>query len=163
MSSSNHYGEGPFLGCCRTSSRRESILSDYKTLRKSLKKEPIPTPSQLAGTIDCLREVLAENIVVSQTEPRSTLVSSNALANRFIMNHWDIRPSQRKRYKNLFLAVRRRTRRLFEGLLAKERIELEAEDTINTILIHKFDDVRGNIILAFREIPQGAEYKYGFR
>lgn len=142
---------------------RESILSDYKTLRKSLKKEPVPAPSQLAGIVDCLKEVIAENIVVSQTEPRSTLISSNALANRFIMNRWDIRPSQRKRYKNLFSAVRRRTRHLFEGLLGKERIELEREEEVNTILIQKFDDVRGNIILTFKEIPEGEEYRYGFQ
>ncbi|TFF91503.1 hypothetical protein EU545_03810 [Candidatus Thorarchaeota archaeon] len=110
-----------------------------------------------------MKAVLAENILASQTDPRSTLVSSNALANRFIMNRWDVRPSQRKRYKNLFSTVRRRARRLFEGLLSRERVELDREDSVNTIIVRKFDDVRGNIILSFREIPPDEEYKYGFQ
>ena len=140
---------------------RESILSDYKTLRKSLKREPVPTPSQLAGVLTCLKDVIAENISASQRKPRSTLVSSNALANRFIMNRWDIRPSQRKRYKNLFSTVRRRTRALFESLLTRDMIEIEQNDGINTLVVHRFDDVRGNIILRFEEVPPGEEYRYG--
>ena len=94
---------------------------------------------------------------------RSILISSNSLANRFILERWDIRPSQRKRFRNLFATVRKQCRDVFTHYLALGRIEWVGKNERYVFGIFKYDEIRGNLILGFVSIPPGSEWKLPMR
>ncbi|MBE0525890.1 hypothetical protein E4H12_10105 [Candidatus Thorarchaeota archaeon] len=112
--------------------------------------EPELTPSVLGTIPDLMKEIIAETMVNLRTSIRkSILVSSNSLANRFIILRWGIRPSQRRRYKNLFSTVRIACRDYFRHLLLQGRISNEKGKVSYDFVVYKFDEIRGNLILGF--------------
>lgn len=109
----------------------------------NLLSEPKPTTSILGKIPDLMKEIISERM------GNSILLSSNSLANRFILLRWSIRPSQRRRYKNLFSTVRVACRKYFEYLLLQGQISNEKGNVHFDFAVYKFDDVRGNLILGF--------------
>ena len=97
----------------------------------------------------CLRAKLQETIIDSERGKKSTLVSSNKLANRFILERWGIRPSQRRRYKNLFSKIRKQSRRILQQYLKSGKLELTNNSDKYLFGIYQFDDIRGNLIIGF--------------
>lgn len=86
------------------------------------------------------------------------MISSNSLANRFILERWGIRPSQRRRFKNLFASVRKQCRSIFHHVLARGRFEWELGRERFVFGVYKFDEIRGNLILGFVEVSPEAEW-----
>ena len=125
--------------------------------------EPKTTPSILATVPSCLRQTLESTVTRPNERRRSILISSNSLANRFILERWDIRPSQRKRFRNLFATIRKQCRDVFNHYLALGRIEWSTKEQQFTFGIFKYDEIRGNLILGFVKIPPGAEWKLPIR
>ncbi len=121
--------------------------------------EPTVTPSILASVPDCLFKILASSLEENRNTALPLLLSSNTLANRFILERWGIRPSQRKRYRNLFVTVRKRCRDLFRQYITRGRLEWRSGPNIVTFGVFKFDEVRGNVILGFVHILPGEEWK----
>jgi len=116
---------------------------------KTQLKDPIATPSILASIPDCLKDTLLDSIKNEKKSRKSVLVSSNNLTNRFIFSKWGIRPSQRRRYRNLFASIRKHCRILFQHYLIRGRIEWIDNVGNHLFGIYKFDEVRGNLILGF--------------
>lgn len=112
-------------------------------------REPNVTTSILANIPDCLRTILQENVQRTSGRRTSILVSSNNLANRFILERWGIRSSQRRRYKNLFSTVRKQCRALFRNCLTRGNIVWKNQNSEFSFGVFKFDEVRGNLILGF--------------
>ena len=112
---------------------------------------PELTPSIIATIPDLVKEIL---LVTKQHTPARILLSSNGLANRFILTRWGIRPSQRRRNKNLFAQVRKECRRFFRFILSNERISCEKKGQSIDFGVFKFDEVRGNLILGFTAIEE---------
>lgn len=112
-------------------------------------QEPETTPSVLATIPDCLRGLLQDAMEGPPKQRKSILVSSNGLANRFILERWGIRPSQRRRYRNLYASVRKQTRSLLQHYLLRERIEWTLAGDTRTLGVFKFDEIRGNLIVGF--------------
>ncbi|MBN2229927.1 MAG: hypothetical protein JW779_10090 [Candidatus Thorarchaeota archaeon] len=125
---------------------------------KSLVHEPETTPSVLASIPDSLKYTLLESISVEKKSRKSILVSSNNLTNRFILSRWGIRPSQRRRYKNLFSSIRKHCRILFQHYLLRGRIEWIDNSGKHLFGVFKFDEVRGNLILGF--VPMSPESEW---
>ncbi|MFX1483295.1 MAG: hypothetical protein ACFFCP_08905 [Promethearchaeota archaeon] len=117
--------------------------------KEPLIREPATTPSILAMIPETLRSALVEAIKGSSRDRKSFLISSNSLANRFIFERWGIRPSQRRRYKNLFATVRKQCRLVFENYLARGRMEWDYKSEKPSFGVYKFDEIRGNLILGF--------------
>ena len=115
-----------------------------------MQSEPKITPSVVAAIPDVLKNQLLEMVEnkVSQ-QRRSMLISSNGLSNRFIYTRWGIRPSQRRRNKNLFAKIREQSRILFRHLLEKQEIEVKCQSGTVRFGVYSFDEVRGNMILGF--------------
>ena len=107
---------------------------------------PELTPSIIATIPDLVKEILMET---KQHTPGRILLSSKGLANRFILARWGIRPSQRRRNKNLFAQVRKECRKYFRFVLSTERITYEQKGQSIDFGVYKFDEVRGNLILGF--------------
>ena len=120
--------------------------------------EPEMTPSILANVPECLRRILRESAKASKQKRKSVLISSNSLANRFILDRWGIRPSQRRRFKNLFSSVRKQCRNVFQHLMAKGRIEWDFKSESYMFGVYKFDEIRGNLILGFVEVSPDSEW-----
>jgi hypothetical protein len=120
--------------------------------------EPEITPSILANVPDCLRKLLMDSAKAAKQKRKSVLISSNSLANRFILDRWGIRPSQRRRFKNLFASVRKQCRNVFQHLVAKGRIEWDFQSDAYMFGVYKFDEIRGNLILGFVEISPETEW-----
>ncbi len=120
--------------------------------------EPETTPSILANIPECLRNILREAKEASTKNKRATLISSNSLANRFILERWGIRPSQRRRFKNLFASVRKQCRTIFNHLLSRGRMEWNVGTTRYVFGVYKFDEIRGNLILGFVSISIDEEW-----
>jgi hypothetical protein len=120
-------------------------------------KDPKITESILARIPECLRRILRTSIEKYKRR-KSILISSNSLANRFILDRWGIRPSQRKKYPNLFATIRRQCRTIFQHYLARSRIEWIIESKTYLFGIYKFDEIRGNIILGF--VPTSPEKEW---
>ncbi|MGY5859490.1 MAG: hypothetical protein RTU63_08975 [Candidatus Thorarchaeota archaeon] len=120
--------------------------------------EPEPTPSVLASIPDCLKDTLLNSSTPEGKGRKSVLISSNNLANRFILSRWDIRPSQRRRYKNLFSSIRKHCRILFNHYLTRGRIEWIDISGKHLFGVYKFDDVRGNLILGFVKMTPESEW-----
>ncbi|NHJ12540.1 MAG: hypothetical protein EAX95_02640 [Candidatus Thorarchaeota archaeon] len=115
------------------------------------------TPSVLSDLPQLLREILSGE----STEKKfagPVLVSSNRLANRFILQRYGIRPSQRKQYKSLFAQVRQHCRSLFEYTLRKKQIEVLHEKDRVVFGAFRYDSIRGNIILGFIRANSGEEW-----
>jgi hypothetical protein len=112
-------------------------------------KDPEITESILARIPECLRKILQASVEKYKRRRKGILISSNSLANRFILERWGIRPSQRRRYRNLFATIRRQCRTVFQHYLARKRIEWINESEQYLFGIYKFDEIRGNLILGF--------------
>ena len=120
--------------------------------------EPETTPSILANIPECLRNILKESKEASKKRKRATLISSNSLANRFILERWGIRPSQRRRFKNLFSSVRKQCRTIFNHVLSRGRMEWNIGNMRYVFGVYKFDEIRGNLILGFVEVSPEEEW-----
>ncbi|MHA2378024.1 MAG: hypothetical protein ACXADO_00200 [Candidatus Thorarchaeota archaeon] len=121
--------------------------------------EPKVTPSILATLPDCFRSTLHDSATKLKKKQNSILISSNSLANRFILQRWEIRPSQRKRYRNLFTDVRKQCRAIFQHYLIRGRVEWETAKSRYVFGVFKFDEIRGNLILGFVLMSPEAEWK----
>ena len=119
---------------------------------------PEPTPSILASIPECLKDALRKSILVEPTGRRPILISSNGLANRFILARWGIRPSQRRHYRNLFLQVRKHCRDVFQYYVSRGRLEWDTPGGVRLLGVFKFDDIRGNIILSFVPVRPDSEW-----
>ena len=120
--------------------------------------EPKITTSILATLPDVLRSILENSIIDSQKKRKSILISSNSLTNRFILKRWGIRPSQRRRHRNLFSSVRKQSRIIFNHYLTRERIEWKNKSKQYIFGIYKFDEIRGNLILCFVALSYDEEW-----
>jgi len=116
------------------------------THTKSIVREPEATASVLDSIPDCLKDTLLKSSTPEGKGRKSVLISSNNLANRFILSRWGIRPSQRRRYKNLFASIRKHCRVLF-NISGKHLFG-----------VYKFDEVRGNLILGFVVMTPESEW-----
>ena len=123
---------------------------------RQLVREPEATPSILASIPECLRNALKE--AISTRGRKSVLISSNSLTNRFIFDRWGIRPSQRRRYKNLFASVRKQSRVVFQHYLLRGRVEWIDDSGRNVFGVYKFDEIRGNLILGFVAMTPESEW-----
>ena len=121
-------------------------------------KDPIVTESILARIPECLRKILQTSVRKHRRRKNAILISSNSLANRFILERWGIRPSQRRRYRNLFSTIRRQCRTVFQHYLVRGRLEWNNESTSYLFGIYKFDEIRGNLILGFVAIAPKTEW-----
>jgi hypothetical protein len=74
------------------------------------------------------------------------------------MERWGIRPSQRKRYRNLFTKVRKQSRAIFHHYLARGRLEWTSRTDSYVFGIFKFDEIRGNLILGFVPMSPDSEW-----
>ena len=115
--------------------------------------EPELTPSIKATIPDIVKDTLLDTKQQRKTRSR-ILLSSNSVANRFIFTRWGIRPSQRRRYKNLFAQVRKECRRYFKYILNGGSITCERRGVGSTFGVFMFDEVRGNLILGFTRNEQ---------
>jgi hypothetical protein len=131
-------------------------LTSRSVRTRSLVREPEVTPSILASIPECLRNALKE--AVNSRGRKSVLISSNSLTNRFIFSRWSIRPSQRRRYKNLFASVRKQSRIVFQHFLLRGRVEWNDESGRNVFGVYKFDEIRGNLILGFVVMTPNSEW-----
>ncbi len=123
-------------------------------------REPEITTSVLASIPDCLHGMLKENIQRTIKRRTSILISSNNLANRFILERWGIRSSQRRRYKNLFSTIRKQCRAIFRNYLARGKLKVKTQSDEFVFGVFKFDEVRGNLILGFVPPCGYLEWKY---
>ncbi len=110
--------------------------------------DPVVTPSVAGNIPTCLREMLVESSMASQKK-RTVLISSNSLANRFILNRWGIRPSQRRKFRTLFTTIRKYCRNLFHYLANQSRMEWTSGTERFIFGVYKFEEIRGNLILGF--------------
>jgi hypothetical protein len=125
---------------------------------RSLTRDPEATLSILATIPECLRDALKEAINTRGKGRKSVLISSNSLTNRFIFFRWGIRPSQRRRYRNLFASVRKQSRIVFQHFLLRGRIEWNDGSGRRIFGIYKFDEIRGNLILGFVAMTPESEW-----
>ncbi|MHA1926884.1 MAG: hypothetical protein ACXABV_07675 [Candidatus Thorarchaeota archaeon] len=127
--------------------------------QSTTKTEKRATTSAIADLPVILKGLLSDSIGSGQRR-KSVLMSSNSLANRFILEKWGIRPSQRKRNKNLFSISRKHARTLFRRLLNQGRLEWTTPESELAFGVYKFDEIRGNLILGFVKLnpdsPWGA-------
>jgi hypothetical protein len=121
-------------------------------------KDPKITESILARIPECLRSILQTSIKKYKRRRKGILISSNSLANRFILERWGIRSSQRRKYRNLFATIRRQCRTIFQHYLARNRVEWTNESERYLFGIYKFDEIRGNLILGFVAISPETEW-----
>ncbi|MBE0526778.1 hypothetical protein E4H12_01260 [Candidatus Thorarchaeota archaeon] len=128
------------------------------THTKSITRDPEATASVLASIPDCLKDTLLNSSTSDNKGRKSVLISSNNLANRFILSRWRIRPSQRRRYKNLFTSIRKHCRIIFNHYLLRGRIEWIDISGKHLFGVYKFDEVRGNLILGFVTMTPESEW-----
>jgi hypothetical protein len=124
----------------------------------SVVRDPEATTSVLAVIPDCLKSTLLDSTNTETRSRKSTLISSNKLTNRFILSRWGIRPSQRRRYKNLFASIRKHSRVLFQHYLLRGKLEWIDNTGRHVFGVYKFDEVRGNLILGFVEMTPESEW-----
>ncbi|MHA2065442.1 MAG: hypothetical protein ACXABY_13785 [Candidatus Thorarchaeota archaeon] len=123
-------------------------MKDARPDQSTAEIETRATPSAMADLPIILKGLLSTSVSNKQHR-KSVLLSSNSLANRFILEKWGIRPSQRKRNKNLFSISRKHSRRLFRRLLDRGRFEWATREKELAFGVYKFDEIRGNLILGF--------------
>ena len=119
--------------------------------------EPELTPSIIATILDIVKETLLDTKQHRKTRG-GILLSSNSVANRFIFTRWGIRPSQRRRYKNLFAQVRKECRRYFKYILNSGKITCERRGVGCSFGVFMFDEIRGNLILGFTRMDKFPYY-----
>jgi hypothetical protein len=132
----------------RAREQEDRLMTDACPDQANIEVERRATPYVMADLPIILKRLLAASVSNEQRR-KSVLLSSNSLANRFILEKWGIRPSQRKRNKNLFSIARKYTRRLFRRLLNRGRFEWTTPDSELVFGVYKFDEIRGNLILGF--------------
>ncbi|MHA2042316.1 MAG: hypothetical protein ACW975_10675 [Candidatus Thorarchaeota archaeon] len=132
-------------------------MTDANPDQSTTEIETRATPSAMADLPVILKGLLSAS-VGNQQRRKSVLLSSNSLANRFILEKWGIRPSQRKRNKNLFSISRKHSRRLFRRLLNRGRLEWTTPDSELAFGVYKFDEIRGNLILGFAKLDQDSPW-----
>jgi len=137
------------------------LTSDAKDGR--IPHEPRATPSVLASIPDCLKSTLIDSADTEKGKRRSVLVSSNSLANKFIFTRWGIRPSQRRRYRNLFTAIRKHCRVLFQHYLLRGRLQWNEASDEMIFGVYKYDEIRGNLILGFVHLDPNSAWTLPFR
>ena len=110
-----------------------------------------PAPQTVPGApvISTIRSTLQRTVIESHRNRRSTLISSNNLANKFIFERWGIRSSQRQRYRNLFNQVRTQSRSVMRQCLDEGKLDVIDKTDTHRFDVYKFDDIRGNLILGF--------------
>ena len=128
--------------------QEDTILTNPRPNHSTIEAESIATASAMADLPIILKGLLSASASNDQRR-KSVLLSSNSLANRFILEKWGIRPSQRKRNKNLFAISRKQSRRLFRLLLNQGRFEWTTPESMLSFGVYKFDEIRGNLILGF--------------
>jgi hypothetical protein len=133
-------------------------LCAYSEKTRYVIREPETTPSILATIPDCLRSTLKDSLNSSKKRRKSILISSNSLANRFILERWGIRPSQRRRFRNLFSAVRKQCRIIFNHYLVRGKLEWNLKSESYVFGVFKFDEIRGNLILGFVSMSPESEW-----
>jgi hypothetical protein len=122
-------------------------------------KEPEVSESILAKIPGCLRRILQSSSGKHKHKKKAILISSHSLGNRFIIQHWGIRPSQRKRYHALFSTIRNECYNIFQHYLERGSIIWKADGNRYVFGIYKFEEERGNLILGFRKLGPNEEYK----
>ncbi|MHA2117383.1 MAG: hypothetical protein ACW98J_00555 [Candidatus Thorarchaeota archaeon] len=127
------------------------MMKDARPDQFTIGIETRATPSAMADLPTILKGLLSSS-VANELRRKSVLLSSNSLANRFILEKWGIRPSQRKRNKNLFSISRKHSRRLFRRLLDRGRFEWTTGERELAFGVYKFDYIRGNLILGFAQL-----------
>ena len=132
-------------------------MTDASPDQSTTKIETRATPSAMADLPVILKGLLSAS-VGNQQRRKSVLLSSNSLANRFILEKWGIRPSQRKRNKNLFSISRKHSRRLFRLLLERGRLKWESRERELIFGVYKFDEIRGNLILGFVQLDPNSPW-----
>jgi hypothetical protein len=88
------------------------------------------------------------------------LISSNSLANKFIYLQWGIKPTQRRQYRNLFLAIRGHCRIIFQYYIKRGEVVSQKKGTDHKFGVYKFDEVRGNLILGFVHVDANSLILY---
>jgi hypothetical protein len=126
----------------------------------SIFREPRVTTSILASIPDCIHRTLQENVQRTTERRTSILISSNNLANRFILERWGIRSSQRRRYKNLFGTIRLQCRAIFRNYLTLGKVTWKDQNGKYAFGVFMFDEVRGNLILGF--VPSRGYFDWKF-
>jgi hypothetical protein len=115
-----------------------------------LSSEPVLSPRIVSNIPSLLKATLREAFCGDcRKGRRSVLISSNSLANKFIHLQWGIRPSQRRQFRNLFLAVREQCRTIFQYYIKREELFIQEQGREQRCRVYKFDEVRGNLILGF--------------
>jgi hypothetical protein len=135
-------------------------LKDARADQSTAEIETRTTPSAMADLPIILKGLLSAS-VGNQQRRKSVLLSSNSLANRFILEKWGIRPSQRKRNKNLFSISRKHSRNLFRRLLDRGRFEWATRERELAFGVFKFDEIRGNLILGFVKLDPNSPWISG--
>jgi len=130
-------------------------------MSKSLDSEPLLTASVLDTIPECLKRTLGEPIG-ENIRRQSILISSNNLANRFILARWGIRPSQRKKYRHLFDRIRKECRVIFRNYHNRGRLQWKYNEVFHTFGVFKYE-IRGNLILGFVKIQSHEEWKLTIR
>lgn len=142
---------------------RLDLKSHTDKSNSSIYQEPEVSLSVLAKIPDTLRLLLEDQVRNRRHAKLSLLISSNSLANKFILSKWGIRPPQRRRYKNLFVLIRRQCRLIFQHLAKNGIFEWTKNGMKFTFGIFKYDEVRGNLILGFVQIPPDSEWTLPMR
>ena len=132
-------------------------MRDARPEQSTLEDETRATPSAMADLPIILKDLLFASVGTNERR-RSVLLSSNSLANRFILEKWGIRPSQRKRNKNLFSISRKQSRRLFRRLLNRGRLEWTTPEIELAFGVYRFDEIRGNLILGFVKLDSDSPW-----
>ncbi len=128
--------------------------------KDSVFREPKVTSSVLASIPNCLYDMLEESTQRAAERRTSILISSNSLANRFILDRWGIRSSQRRRFRNLFGIIRKHCRAVFRNYLASRKISWYMRNEKVVFGVFKFDEVRGNLILGFVPSSGHLDWRY---
>ena len=124
----------------------------------SLSSEHILTPSSISNIPFLLKATLLESLNrYSGNGRKNILISSNSLANKFIHSEWGIKPSQRRHYRNLFHAVRKQCRSIFQFYINRGEVLCQEIGVDYKFSVYKFDEIRGNLILGFVYID-GSSY-----
>ncbi|MDF1537667.1 MAG: hypothetical protein P1Q69_02050, partial [Candidatus Thorarchaeota archaeon] len=114
-----------------------------------LEEDMTPRPEELANITLCLRNELRKSSQANMGKKTPILISSYSLANRFILDTWNVRPGQRQRFKKLYAAVRKHARNLFSEYLSQGRVLWTVNNLQYGFSVYKFSQNRGIIVLGF--------------
>ena len=137
--------------------QEDLFMTDARPGQTSKEAERRATPSAMADLPIILKGLLLASINNKQRK-KSVLLSSNSLGNRFILEKWGIRPSQRRRNKNLFSISRRHARKLFRRILNRGRFDWTTRDSELAFGVYMLDEIRGNLILGFVQLKSDSPW-----